>query len=259
MKILVCVKQVPDTTEVKLGSDLTLQRDFVAQVMNPADESALEFGLRLKDEQGGKLTVLTMGKPAAENMLRESIAKGADEGVLLTDAAFAGADTLATARTLSRAIAFLGGFDLVLFGRRAADGETGQVGAMTAQMLDIPCLSNVIAARLDEALTAEQLTESGVTQWRMPLPAALTFCEWSYALRLPTIMGLRQAKRVEIRKIDFAELGMERMSCGLHGSPTRVIHVDTRPVGVRPCQKMSVEDLLETSSWNDAVSKEDKQ
>lgn len=149
MKILVCVKQVPDTTEVKLSADYTLERDFVAQVMNPADESALEKGLALRDAHGGSVTVLTMGPKRAEGMLREALSRGADHAVLLTDPAFAGADTLATARALKAAFETLGGFDVVLCGRRAVDGETGQVGPMLASLLDIPCIPNAMDARVE--------------------------------------------------------------------------------------------------------------
>lgn len=142
MRILICLKQVPDTTEVKLTDDLTLEREFVAQVLNPADESALELGLELKEKHGGTVTVLTMGPKRAEGMLREALSRGADEAALMTSPRFAGADTLVTARCLAEAEKALGGFDLILCGRRAIDGETGQVGPMVAAMLDRPCVVN---------------------------------------------------------------------------------------------------------------------
>ena len=114
MRILICLKQVPDTTEVKLTDDLTLEREFVAQVLNPADESALELGLKLKEKQGGTVAVLTMGPKRAEGMLREALSRGADEAVLMTSPRFAGADTLVTAHCLAQAETALGGFDLIL-------------------------------------------------------------------------------------------------------------------------------------------------
>lgn len=260
MRILICVKQVPDTTEVRLSSDLTLQRDFVAQVLNPADESALELGLSLRDAHGGTSTVLTMGKPAAESMLRECLSRGADEAVLLTDSAFAGSDTLATARALAAAAKYLGGFDLILCGRRATDGETGQVGPMVAQMLDIPCVPNVTKAvlALDGLFSVRQLTEDGVKEWRAELPALITLCEWSYALRLPTITGLKRARQAAVRRLTVSEIGLEPAACGLRGSPTRVIHVDSRPVGVRPCQKLALDELLGSPAWLLAVEGEAK-
>lgn len=245
MRILVCLKQAPDTTEIKLSSDYTLQRDFVAQVMNPADESALELGLRLRDQHGGDVTALSMGPRRAESMLREALSRGADKAVLLSDAAFAGADTLVTAKCLTAAAVRLGGFDVILCGRRAVDGETGQVGPMTAALLDIPCVVNATEAASDgESLTVCQLTESGRRTWKTPLPAAVTLCEWSYRLRLPSLVGLKRASKTEISILKPADIGLSVADCGLKASPTRVIHVDARPVGVRPCQKLDVHEVL---------------
>ncbi|HQA97738.1 MAG TPA: electron transfer flavoprotein subunit beta/FixA family protein [Clostridia bacterium] len=236
MNILCLVKQVPDSLEVHLGSDLTLQRDFIAQVLNHADESAVELALRLRDSHGGRVTAMTMGPKSAEGMLRELISCGVDEAVLLTDRAFAGADTLATARALTAAAKTLGPFDLLLFGRRAADGETGQVGAMTAALMEIPCVANVTSVEFENnTLRAHQLIETGTVHWEVKLPAALTLCEWSYALRLPTMRGLRTAKQTDIRTMKPADIGItDPLQIGLKGSPTRVTHVSVRPSGVRP-------------------------
>ena len=245
MKILICVKQVPDTTEIKLSSNYTLQRDFIAQVMNLEDESEMELGLRLRDRHGGTVTALSMGPLRAEGMLREALARGADKAVLLSDTAFAGADTLVTAKCLTAAIRQLDGFDVVLCGRRAVDGETGQVGPMIASLLDIACVANATQADSDgESLTVCQLTESGKRTWKASLPAVVTLCEWSYPLRLPTLMGLKRASRAEIPILKPSDIGMRNASCGLKASPTRVIHVDARPVGVRPCQKLDVHEVL---------------
>lgn len=246
MNILVCMKQVPDTTEVRLGEDLTLERDFVASVMNPADESALELGMQMRDALGGKVTVLSMGPQRVETMLREAISRGADEAVQLTDPTFAGADTLITAKTLRAAVDALGGFDLILCGRRAVDGETGQVGPMLAALLDIPCVPNATALRVDADKTAvaSQLTEGGVQEWRCPLPALITLCEWSYRLRLPTLSGLRAAGRAAIRRLSPAQVGLAPDRCGLKASPTRVVGVSARPVGARPCRKVNVAEAL---------------
>lgn len=127
MRILICLKQVPDTTEVKLTDDLTLEREFVAQVLNPADESALELGLELKEKHGGTVTVLTMGPKRAEGMLREALSRGADEAALMTSPRFAGADTLVTARCLAEAEKALGGFDLILW-RPSGDRRRDRAG-----------------------------------------------------------------------------------------------------------------------------------
>ena len=244
MNILCLIKQVPDSLEVRMGSDLTLQRDFVAQVLNHADESAVELALRMRDAHGGKVTALTMGPPRAEGTLRELISRGVDDAILLTDKAFAGADTLATARALAASAKALGPFDLLLFGRRAADGETGQVGPMTAALLGIPCAANITAAEYtNKTLTAHQLTETGTVHWETDLPAALTLCEWSYALRLPTMRGLRTARQAQIRILSPSDIGItDPSSIGLKGSPTRVTHISVRSSGVRPTKWITAEE-----------------
>lgn len=245
MRILICLKQVPDTTEVKLTGDLTLEREFVAQVLNPADESALELGLELKEKHGGTVTVLTMGPKRAEGMLREALSRGADEAVLMTSPRFAGADTLVTAHCLAQAETALGGFDLILCGRRAIDGETGQVGPMVAAMLDRSCVVNATEGEIaDGCLKAIQLTEAGSLQWKAPLPAVMTLCEWSHALRLPTISGLRRAAQANVRICEPEDLGIDPADCGLKASPTRVTHISARPVGVRPCVKTSFAEVM---------------
>ncbi len=243
MKILVCVKQVPDTMDVKLSGDYTLERSFVAQVMNLADESALELGLSLRDANGGTVTVLSMGPERAETTLREAVSRGADQAVLLTSPAFAGADTLITARCLAAAARTLGGFDLILCGRRASDGETGQVGPMIASMLNIPCVPNATGVQFEKnTLQIDQLTEDGITAWKAALPALVTFCEWSYRLRLPSITGLRAAAKAEIRRLSPADIGVDK--CGIAASPTRVVHVSPNPLGLRPCQKLPLTDVM---------------
>jgi len=245
MRILICLKQVPDTTEVKLTGDLTLEREFVAQVLNPADESALELGLELKEKHGGTVTVLTMGPKRAESMLREALSRGADEAVLMTSPRFAGADTLVTAHCLAEAEKALGGFDLILCGRRAVDGETGQVGPMVAALLERPCVVNATEGEIDEGcLRALQLTEAGSQEWKAPLPAVMTLCEWSHALRLPTISGLRRAAQADVRFCEPEDLGIDPATCGLKASPTRVTHISARPVGVRPCVKTSFAEVM---------------
>ncbi len=245
MRILICLKQVPDTTEVKLTGDLTLEREFVAQVLNPADESALELGLELKEKHGGTVTVLTMGPKRAEGMLREALSRGADEAVLMTSPRFAGADTLVTAYCLAEAEKALGGFDLILCGRRAVDGETGQVGPMVAALLERPCVVNATEGEIAEGcLRALQLTEAGSQEWKAPLPAVMTLCEWSHALRLPTISGLRRAAQADVQFCEPEDLGIDPAACGLKASPTRVTHISARPVGVRPCVKTSFAEVM---------------
>lgn len=245
MKILVCIKQVPATTEVRLDQDHSLIRDSTSQMMNPADASALECALSLRNEAGAHVTVMTMGKPVAEGMLQEMVARGADRSILLTDSAFGGADTLATAKTLCAAIKKSGPYDLILCGRRALDGETGQVGPALAAMLDIPVVTNVTALRLERnSVCCTQLVENGAMLWRASMPLLVTFCDWSLALRLPTIAGMRRAKEVETLRWGMNDLGLTREMCGLRGSPTRVLRVHTSPSGLRQCAFTTVEDLF---------------
>lgn len=245
MKILVCLKQVPDTTKVKLSGDYTLERNFVAQVMNPADESALELGLLLRDQHGGNVTALSMGPRRCESMLRDALARGADKAVLLSDPAFSGADTLVTAKCLSAAIRVLGGFDLILCGRRAIDGDTGQVGPMVAALLDIPCVVHATEVNRDgDHLLISQLTEQGRRIWKTPLPAVVTLCEWCYLLRLPGLLSLKRSAKAEVPVLKPEDIGLSATDCGLKASPTRVIRIDASPIGARPCRKLNVDEVL---------------
>lgn len=243
MRILVCLKQVPDTTEVKMSDSFTLERDFIAQIMNPADESALELALKLRDAHGGSVTVITMGPERSETMLQEALSRGANEAFHVTDRTFAGADTLVTAKCLKVAAEALGTFDLILCGRRATDGETGQVGPMLAALMNMACVVNATNIVADEGhLLVDQLTEDGIRTWEAQSPALVTMCEWSHRLRLPTIMGLRKARMAEVKVLNAKVLGLIPEQCGLKASPTRVVRVHARPVGVRPCKKISPEE-----------------
>lgn len=243
MKILICLKQVPDTMNVKLSGDFTLEREDAAQVMNLADESALELGLALREKHGGELTVLSMGPPRAETMLREALSRGADHAVLLTDPAFAGADTLITAKCLCAAARKLGGFDLILCGRRASDGETGQVGPMMASMMRMACVVNATQAEMNgNILTIKQLTEDGVITWKAALPALVTLCEWSCRLRLPSIAGLHRAASSVIVRLTPSNIGIKEY--GIAASPTRVVRVSPHPLGLRQCRKLPLADVL---------------
>jgi len=248
MNLLVCVKQVPDAQEVPMGADNTLRREAVPQVINPADESALGHALALKGKHGATVTVLTMGPPGAEGMLREALARGADRAILLTDPAFAGADTLATARTLRAAAGKSGPYDLILCGLRAVDGETGQVGPALAALLDAPVVTSVTALALqaDGALQATQLGDRDERVWRIERrPAVLTVCVGSCVPPLPTLLGLRRARSVEVLRWDRVALGLAAGDCGLKGSPTRVIRVRTQEQGARACQWTTARELLD--------------
>jgi electron transfer flavoprotein beta subunit len=185
LRIVVLVKQVPDTANVTgeaMKEDGTINRSALPAVFNPEDLNALEEALKLRDRHDARVTVLTMGPPAAVQVLRESLYRGADEVILLTDKAFAGADTLATSYALSLAVEKLGGADLVLCGRQAIDGDTAQVGPQTAEKLGYPqitCVSRIdelVAPEADEAgvITATRSIEGGFETLTSPLPCLLT-------------------------------------------------------------------------------------
>lgn len=245
MRILVCVKQVPDTNEVQTHDFQTFERSYAAQIMNPADESALEAALQLRDAFGGSVSLLTMGRPRTETMLREAISRGADNAMQMTDPAFAGADTITTAQCLRACIERTGPYDLIMCGRRTSDGETGQVGPMLAALLDLPCVTNAVRINADpNHISVYQLTERGTVIWRADLPVLITFCEWSYRLRLPTLRGLRRAQTAEIRRMKPEDIGISREACGVRASPTRVEHVEANSDGMRSCARICAEDLL---------------
>jgi len=248
-RILVCMKAVPATAQVQVDGQFRLCRDGVSLQWNVADESALEYALRLRGEQGS-VTLLSMGPSVLEESLRELLARGADEAVLITDPAMAGADTHATARALAAAVEYLGFFDLILCGRRAIDGETGQVPPMLAAALGLPCVTNVerLEAMADD-LIVERRLESGTAQLQVAMPAVVSVCEYSCCLRLPGIMGKRRARQCVIQTLDAAQLGLSPEQCGLSGSLTKVATMSAKFPGLRKGPKETdlaagVEELL---------------
>ncbi|NLY88508.1 MAG: electron transfer flavoprotein subunit beta/FixA family protein [Firmicutes bacterium] len=230
MKIIVCMKQVPDTTEVKINKETnTLIREGVASVINPFDLYAIEEGLRLREEHGGTVTVLSMGPMQVIESLREALSMGADEAVLLSDRAFAGADTLATAYTLSKAVEKIGSFDLIICGKQAVDGDTAQVGPELAEMLGVPHVTYVrrVHGIADGRITVERMTEEGSEKIRFPLPGLITVVKEINEPRLPSIKGKMRAKKTEIPVWSASELGTDPEKTGLKGSPTWVMKVFT--------------------------------
>ncbi len=224
MKIIVCIKQVPDTAEVRINPETnTLVRDGVPSIINPYDLHALEAGLRLKEQVGGTVTALTMGPPQAEEALREAISMGADDAVLLTDRAFAGADTLATAYALSRAARKVG-FDLILCGKQAIDGDTAQVGPEMAELLGIPHIAYVkgLVGFSVEGVRVQRLMEDGYDIVESPLPVLLTVVKELNEPRLPSLKGKMRARKAEIRRLTREDIGAEEERVGLKGSPTQV-------------------------------------
>ncbi len=228
MNIIVCLKQVPGTTEVKIDPDTnTLIRQGIQNIVNPFDTYALEEGIRLKERYGGKVTALTMGPPQAEEMLREAISTGADEAVLLSDSAFAGADTLATSYTLAQAISRIQDYDLIICGRQTIDGDTGQVGPELAEMLGIPFVAYV--SKVEEIengnMRVQRMVEDGHEVVEMPLPGVITVVKEINVPRLPSLRGLAKAKSAEVPAWTATDLGIDTNMVGLPGSATRVIKV----------------------------------
>ena len=227
MKIVVCVKQVPDTAEVRINPETnTLMRDGVPSIINPYDLHAIEAGLQIKDAAGGELTVITMGPPQAENALRESLSMGADKAVLLTDRLFAGSDTWATAFALYKAIELLGA-DVILCGKQAIDGDTAQVGPEIAEFLDIPHIAYVrkIVEVGKDRMVVQRLMDDGFDVIETSLPVLLTAVRELNVPRLPSLKGKMAAKKAEIRKLTAADLKIEEQDLGLKGSPTQVRNI----------------------------------
>ena len=200
MNIIVCIKQVPDTTEIKLDPITgTLLRDGVPSIMNPDDKSGLDIALRLKEQHGGHVTALTMGPPQAEAILREALALGVDRAILLSDRKFAGADTLATSRTIAGALRAIP-FDIIITGRQAIDGDTAQVGPQIAEHLDIPQVTYVEEATVNipDTLTARRATEEGYQIIEADLPCLLTAISRPGATRYMPLRGIIEAYSREI-------------------------------------------------------------
>ncbi|NLG88557.1 MAG: electron transfer flavoprotein subunit beta/FixA family protein [Clostridiaceae bacterium] len=230
MNIIVCVKQVPGTTDVKINKETnTIIRDEAEAIINPFDEYAIEEGVRIKEKVGGSVTVLSMGIPKTAELLRETIAVGVDDAVLLTDRAFAGADTLATSYTLSMGIRKLGNYDLIICGKQATDGDTAQVGPSLAEKLGIPHTTNVrkIEEIREGYIRCQRMTDDGYEVVEMPLPAVITVVKEINEPRYPSIKGKLKAKKYEVKTLNAEDIGANLNLCGLNGSPTRVIKTFT--------------------------------
>lgn len=233
LNIVVCIKQVPDTTDVKIDPKTnTLIREGVESIMNPFDRYAVEEALRLKEKHEGKVTVVTMGPPQAESILREAISMGADEGALLSDRAFAGSDTWATSYTLSNGIKALGKFDLIICGKQAADGDTAQVGPGIAVHLNIPQLTYVKKVEKLESntITVERLIEEGYEVIEAKLPCLMTVVKEINEPRIPSLKGMMKSKKAEIKTLSAADLDVKAEYLGLDGSPTQVVKIFSPPV-----------------------------
>jgi electron transfer flavoprotein beta subunit len=232
MKIIVLVKQVPETDALAIDPETgTVVRSENTSIVNPLDLYAIEAALRIKETRPDTaIWALSMGPPAAEIALREALAMGCDEAYLVTGREFAGADTWATARTLSAAVAAIGSADLVFCGEKATDGDTGQVGPEMAAFLDLPVVSysgplELVDAERGPSLRAERIVEEGTQIVECDLPALLTFCKAVGEPRLPLLAGKRRAHEARVRRLSLAELGLPQDKIGSAGSPTRVVKI----------------------------------
>lgn len=232
MEIVVCVKQVPDTTEVKIDPVTnTLIRQGVPSILNPFDKNAVEAALQLKEAYGGKVTALSMGPPQAKYALKECLAMGADAAILISDPAFGGSDTLATSYTLGAAIRKLGNFDIILFGKQAMDGDTAQVGPETAEHLGVAQVT--YASKIEvggEIARIEREHEEGYEIIEVQLPAVVTVIKTlNYEPRHATVKGTIKANRTEIPVWTASNLTVAEGHLGLKGSPTQVRRIFTPP------------------------------
>ena len=252
MRIVVCVKSVPGSTEVKMDPKTnTIVRDGSQAVVNPFDASALEVALSLKDAADGvatgapaaadvaapaadaaaasgpvRVTVLSMGIPDTARLLRDCIARGADDALLLSDRAFAGADTLATTYALSCGVAAMDAApDLVICGKMAVDGDTAQIGPELAGALGMPCVTDVreIVSCADGTLRARRGADAGIETVEAALPCVITVAREIAQLRMPSIAGVRAGEAAQVRVLTVEGAGADPSRCGLAGSPTQVV------------------------------------
>lgn len=222
MKILVFVKQVPNSDDVKLDPATgNLRREGVESVMNPLDAHAIEAALQLKAKYGGSVTAISMGPPQAKDVLRKALALGCDEAVLLSDRAFGGADTLATSYTLAMAARKVGGYDLLLFGRNATDGDTAQTGPAAAAWLGLPQVSFATSIEIEDGWAVCGREFDGMCEKvRAKLPAMVSVCREANTPRYPTPIGIMKAAKKPIAVWDAAELGADTARTGMPGSPS---------------------------------------
>lgn len=232
MNILVCIKQVPDTNEVRLNPETgTLIRDGVPSIINPDDKAGLEAALKLKDQYGAKVTVISMGPPQADAALREALAMGADETLLITDRAFGGADTWATSSTLAAAISDLE-YDLIITGRQAIDGDTAQVGPQIAEHLGIPHISYAEELSIEgDSVVVKRQYEDRYHIIKAKMPCLITALSELGKPRYMTPGGVFRAFREQqIQLLGRGDITIDDSNIGLKGSPTRVVKSFTKAV-----------------------------
>ena len=244
MRIIVPIKQVPETSAVKMNEETgTMVREGVEAIINPLDLYAIESSIDLCEKMGGEVLALTMGPAKAESALKEAIAMGCDGGILVSDRSFGGADTWATSYVLSESIKKAGNFDLIICGERATDGDTGQVGPGIASFLDLPVATYVskIEKVTESHCIVQRMTEDGYEVLELELPAVLTVVKEVSNPRLPTLRGKLKSKNIEIPVYSTENLVLDNSKLGLNGSPTRVCKI-FRPKVARECVKIKALD-----------------
>lgn len=251
MKIIVCAKQVPDTTEVKIDPVKgTLIRDGVPSILNPDDANALEAALQIKDvDPDTTVTIVSMGPPQATEMIRECLAMGADNGILLSDRAFGGADTIATSSQIAAAIRKIADYDIIFAGRQAIDGDTAQVGPQIARRLGLPVVTYVQKIRefKDGKVIVERQLEDGYEVLEVQMPCLLTAVKELNTPRYMTVHGIMDAYKADIPVWNHDDLGLAPECCGLNASPTQVLRSFTpAPKGKGEMAAGSVKDMTET-------------
>lgn len=252
MRIIVPIKQVPETNAVKMDEATgTMIRDGVEAIINPLDLYAIEIAIQLREQhalrdpkgKAGEVIAISMGPPKAISALKEAISMGCDSAVLLSDKAFAGSDTWATSYVLASAIKRIGECDLIICGERATDGDTGQVGPGIASFMDLPVISYV--SKVDEVAgetcRVHRLVEDGYEVLEMALPGVLTVVKEVADPRLPTLRGKQKARKAEIPVWSAKDMNTEPEKLGLNGSPTRVVKI-FRPSVARKCEKLAAVD-----------------
>jgi electron transfer flavoprotein beta subunit len=228
MNVVVCIKQVPAKIKIEIDPKTgTLASGGVDRAINPPDLYALEEGLRIKEKTKGRVTVLTVGPAKAEESLKEAVGYGADEAILLSDPAFEGSDTWATSHILAKAAKKLGNCDLLLCGKQSIDGETGQVGPMLAEALGVPFMS--LVNRIEElgqgSIKVMRMSDEGHQLIEMTLPGVITVVKEINTPRIPSLRGLMAAKKAKIPVWNAQDLGVDPVTVGSAGSPTRVAKV----------------------------------
>lgn len=230
MKILVCVKQVPEATEVRVNPETgTLNRDGVASILNPFCEYAMDLALDIKAKTPDtEIVALSMGPPQARMALLRCLEMGADRAILVTDRRFAGADTWATALTIAKIAEKLEGTDLILVGKHAIDGDTAQVGPMLAEILNIPQITYAVALEVDEGgkrVRARRENEGGYETVQMRLPGLVSVSRGAASRQVCSLAAILEARTKEVRTMTADDLGLEEAELGLKGSLTQVVKV----------------------------------